>query len=100
MTRATKLLLLGFVIFALTGCGYTEGVVQSDQKSFIAFTGKVVDAVAYVDQGAPFSLESERLVQYQIRPGKHKVVVKRNGQVVVDREVLIGNGMVKEIQVP
>ena len=92
----------------IIGCGYYEGVVQPTPKSYLSFLGNTNGAVAVIDDTTTISLDREsrgsdepaKVILYQITPGKHKVVVTKMGQEVVNREVLIGDGATKEIQVP
>ena len=78
------------------------------------FSGNTAGAEVYIDDLVPFTLgesvygdertgemvERKDLDHYQITPGKHLVIVKRDDKVVVKREILLGNGMTKEIQIP
>ena len=97
------------------GCGLTEGVVQKEPKSFIWFTGNTKGAVAYVDDLEPIMLDDlnsstdgesvnnsakKGEVHYEISPGKHRIIVKKSGEEVVNRIVLLGNGITKEIKIP
>jgi len=84
------------------GCGLREGVVQKEPKSFLWFTGNTINASVYIDDLAPFTLseENDELIHYEISPGKHKIVVKRSGNEIVNRVVLLGSGITKEIQIP
>lgn len=111
MKTGSCLLLL---LFFITGCGYHEGIVQTDQKSYVWFKGNTGNAVAFIDENEPFKLEKNYYVNeatgetventslplYQVSPGKHKIIVKRNDAVIVERIVLINNGTTKEILVP
>ena len=111
-----KLILFGMLpalaLMALS-CGYKEGSRQPDNQSFLAFTGNVNGAVAVVDGGEPFEVDSltykdsqgsdvkkSDKTYYQVRPGRHSVVVRKEGQVKVEREVLIDAGSTKEVWVP
>lgn len=106
------LILIGFQ--CLSGCAYKEGVEQGDPQSYILFTGSTEGALASIDGKEPFTVNTvnndttnfretssntSRTV-YQISSGKHVIIVKKGGKVVVHREVLIGSGMTKEIHVP
>ncbi len=91
----------------LSGCGgYKEGMVQPDQESFIWFSGNLEAAVATIDNGAAIKLDEpseadpEGKTLYRLKPGKHDVVVTRNGQVIVNRSIMVGSGAAKEIAVP
>jgi len=111
-----KSIYLGLVLILLfVGCGLKEGVVQKEPKSFLWFTGNTQDAIVYIDDLAPIVLNDKRSntsdndnnntnksseVHYEISPGKHTVVVKRSGEEVVNRKILLGNGITKEIQIP
>lgn len=81
----------------LGGCGYKEGATASDQQAYLHFSGNTKDVTVSVDGANEFSVESSRNNPYKIRPGKHTVKVYRNGQVVVHREVYVGDGISKEI---
>lgn len=99
-------------VFVLVGCGYQEGIRQPDRQSYIWFSGETKDAVAIIDDNEPFKVkhpssfdsetwekESGRTL-YQVKPGKHEIVVKKDGQIVVRRYLIIGAGATKEVQIP
>lgn len=100
------------VVFVSTGCGYQEGIRQPDPQSYIWFSGETKDAVAIIDNNEPFiveypsSLDSETWEKesgrtlYQVEPGKHEIVIKKDGQIVVHRYLIIGAGATKEVRVP
>lgn len=111
-----KIIYLGLVFLMLCGgCGLKEGVVQKEPKSFLWFTGNTQNAIVYIDDLAPIMLNERSIsasdegenntnrsgqVHYEISPGKHTIVVKKSGEEVVNRNVLLGNGITKEIQIP
>lgn len=86
-----------------TACGYKEGVVQSSSNSYLEFTGNTHNAIVTIDNGDPFPLketdDNRDIIHYQVSPGKHKIVIKRKNIIVLNREILIGKGMTKEISV-
>lgn len=101
------------LIMLSTACGYSSGMINPDSKSFVRFSGDFKGSVIYVDELPPIVLEgkssaytSENLssnklsTHYEIEPGKHLITIKKNGKVVVRREVLLVKGVVKEIRVP
>jgi len=112
-----KLAYLGLsALLLFMGCGLKEGVIQKDRKSFLWFTGETDNAMVYIDDLEPVELnktffiksedgevkqkeESEK-IHYEISPGKHRIIIKRSGEVVVNRIVLLGNGTIKEIRIP
>ena len=102
------------VMLVLAGCGYQEGIRQPDRQSYIWFSGETTAALAIIDDNEPFKVEKtysvdsetgERVSKkgrtlYQIKPGRHVIIVKKNGQVVVHRDLIIGAGATKEVRVP
>jgi hypothetical protein len=110
-----KWIVLAVAVIAMlvaVGCGYQEGIRQPDRQSYIWFSGETKEAVVIIDDNEPFEVEraasvdsetwekvSGRLL-YQVKPGKHEVVVKKGGQVVVHRDLMIGAGTTKEVWVP
>jgi hypothetical protein len=105
--RHVLIILLCLCIF---GCGYKEGIVQTSPKSYLWFTGKTADAIVYINDLRPFSLNKpinedpsrpqNELTHYQLQPGKYNIIVKKNDSVVVNRVVILGEGMTTEIEIP
>jgi len=87
------------LVALLAGCGYKEGVRTEAQKSFLYFSGDVDGALVSVDGGAQFSVKPGKDNLYSIPPGKHKVFVTREGRVIVERDIYVGDGVAKEIEV-
>ncbi|WP_051183248.1 hypothetical protein [Desulfocurvibacter africanus] len=96
----------------LVGCAAREGVVQVDSKAYFWFTGNTMGAVARLNDLAPITLgrasgakdwtttPKTKDTIYEVAPGRYTVIVERDGAVVVNRTVLVGSGMTKEITVP
>lgn len=94
------ILILGLFIFlSFSGCGYKEGTVAATEKSYLYFTGDVSNALVSIDSGEKFNVISGQNNQYLIKPGKHLVEVYKDGEIVVKRELYIGDGIAKEIEV-
>jgi hypothetical protein len=113
MKKLLLLIFLAVLPFIAISCGYKEGSRQLDNQSFLNFTGNIDGAFAVIDGGEPFPIEPVTYkdsqandvkradkTYYQVRPGRHSVLVKKDGQVKVEREVLINAGSTKEIWVP
>lgn len=96
--------LLVLFSFSLTACGgYKEWVVQRSDEGFLKFVGNVEDVVMSIDGGENFPLKrpadfSEAL--YKIPSGRHNIKLYRGGNMIVDRIVLIDNGVSREVVVP
>ena len=99
---------IGMAWLALPGCGYKEGVLVKEPVSYLWFTGNVQQAFVKIDDKEPFDLSRATAVQegkegkvyYQIPPGRHRVIVEKNGLRLVDRNLYIGDGNIQEIQIP
>jgi len=85
--------------FMFVGCGSKEGVRSEAQKSYIYFTGDTSAAVVSIDKGEGFSVKSGKNNQYATKPGKHLIEVYRDGVLIIKREVYLGDGIAKEIEV-
>jgi len=84
---------------ALNGCGYKEGVATSAQKSYLYFTGQTEGVSVSIDNGEMFRIEAGVDNQYKIKPGKHDIKIYQLGNIILDRQVYVGNGISKEIEV-
>ncbi|MEA3370447.1 MAG: hypothetical protein U9Q40_03835 [Campylobacterota bacterium] len=87
------------LLLGVSGCGYKEGVATATQKSYLYFSGNTSNVKVSIDSGEKFSVEAGQTNQYGVKPGKHLVEVYRDGAIVVKREVYIGDGIAKEIEV-
>jgi hypothetical protein len=91
---------LGFLSFS--ACGYKEGVATASAKSYFYFTGfnsTDKSVKVSIDGGEKFSVEPSRDNQYAVKPGKHLIEVYKDGVLKVQREVYVGDGIAKEIEV-
>ncbi len=103
MRKTIYFFLITCIFMSLTACGYKEGIVQSSTNSYLQFTGNIHNAFVTIDDSDPFPIQSKsengKTMLYQVSSGKHKIVLKRDNNVVLNREVLVGQGMTKEIHV-
>ena len=101
-TLKTLSLLVFFSFFTLmTGCGYKEGVKSQERVSYLYFTGNAKGAEVIIDEAPAFVVEKLGVnEQYKISPGKHRIVVTKEGAVLVKRDLLLGDGIAREIYVP
>ena len=103
--------LLIFPIFY--NCGFREGVIQPDKQSYIWFSGNTESAIASIDNENEFQIEPNYYLDnqgnkinksgkalYEVKPGKHEIVVKRDNEIIVNRILMISAGATKEIKVP
>ena len=94
------ILIIGLLtVFLFSGCGYKEGVATATQKSYLYFSGNTLDAQVSIDGGERFSVKTGQNNQYSLKPGKHLIEVYRNDAIVVQREIYLGDGIAKEIEV-
>ncbi len=100
----------------LAGCGYREGVTVAEPGAFLAFGGNTTGAIVRIDADISFPLgeghgqttasdsgeKETRLAgtHYRLSPGLHRIQVEKNGSIVVDRELMLGDGTTREILVP
>ncbi len=103
-------------MLTLGGCGHREGVTIAEPGAYLAFGGSTAGAMVKIDEDVSFILgegkgatihsdtgqKETRLAQthYRVSPGKHRIQVIKNGIIVVDREILLGDGITREISVP
>ncbi|UZP65966.1 hypothetical protein N1030_10045 [Desulfovibrio mangrovi] len=107
MKRILSLLLVSLFLL-VAGCGAHEGVVRSPEEAWISFAGDTRGAILSLDGAEGIELRpatyakdsSSKRKWYQVAPGKHSVRIIRNGNVVVDRVILVDKGQTKEIYIP
>ena len=92
---------MSLIFIIMAGCGYKEGAVTKEQASFLYFTGDAEGVEVIIDETSSFIVEkSGEQEQYKVNPGKHTIIVKKNGNIIVKRTLLLGDGIAREIKVP
>ena len=85
----------------MSGCGYKEGVQSEERVSYLYFSGNAKGAIVHIDESPAFTVEKLGPdEQYKVAPGKHMIIVKKDGQILVQRTLMLGDGIAKEIYVP
>jgi hypothetical protein len=96
-------ILLTFIasLYLLTGCGgYKTGVVLEAQKSYLFFNAAAQGAEYSVDGSSWYKIQKTGENElYPTLPGKHRIKVRKGESVIVDKMVLLGDSMSKEIKV-
>jgi uncharacterized membrane protein len=95
----TFLTLLATITVLLSGCGSKVGVQTTEQEGYIYFNGNTNGASVSIDGNASFNIKSGQNNQYSVKPGKHIIEISKNGQLILKREIYIGDGIAKEIKV-
>ena len=103
--KLLKILIVTVLFMLTSACSsyntYSSGSITTEPVSYLYFTGNIEGAEVSID-GAPVFIvtKSGAKQQYKVTPGKHTIVVSKQGTVIVNRSVLLGDGHEKEIQIP
>ena len=101
MMNLIKLLIVSVILFVASGCGYNSGVKSEAAASYLYFTGAAEGVEVSIDNVPAFKVIKTGIAnQYRITPGKHIIVITRDSQIIVKRELLLGDGHEKEIYIP
>lgn len=95
----TLLIIATTLVLLISGCGSKEGVKSEAQKSYLYFSGNTQGAMVSIDKGEEFSVKTGVNNQYGVRPGKHLVEISRDGVLILKREIYLGDGIAKEIEI-
>lgn len=80
---------------------YSSGQTTAEPVSYLYFSGNITGAEVSIDDAPSFMVtKAGPKQQYKVTPGKHTIVVTKQGKVVVQRNVLLGDGHEKEINIP
>tara|TARA_R110001583_G_scaffold3812_4_gene23278 strand:+ start:1176 stop:1490 length:315 start_codon:yes stop_codon:yes gene_type:complete len=94
------------VLFTLTSaCSsyntYSSGSTIAEPVSYLYFTGNIEGAEVSIDDAPVFLVTKSGVKQqYKVTPGKHIIVVSKQGKVIAKRSLLLGDGHEKEINIP
>jgi hypothetical protein len=100
--KSFKISLTMFLVMLVAACGGSNhGAYTSEQVAVIYFSGAAKGAQVTVGEGEMFVVDKQgERNSYKVAAGKQKVVIKKDGVIVVDRLVLLGDGQSKEFNVP
>ena len=110
-----RILLLSFIL-SITGCvqGVKTGVVQKDETSYLKFTGGTrgndYGAVSIIIDDGKYSFDiftndgnvntAKKQTLYKINPGKHRIQIYRDNNLLIDRVIFVENQVTTEINIP
>ena len=82
------------------GCGgYTSTVTAKESPGWIRLVGDMTNVTVSVDKGPTWSPKKE-VDRYELAPGTHEVRIFRGGQLVVQRAIIVTEGIEAEVKVP
>ena len=81
------------IALPLSGCASRERNVQLAEIAYLAFQGDTSGLSLQIGEGEPFAMEGSRdEVRYEVEPGRLRIRVWRNGEVIVNRDVFVSRG--------
>ena len=95
-----RLISLVFLCVLVCSCGYREGIIQKDEKSYLRFMGNVANVQVLIDDMQPFNIQANETKLYQIPPGKHQVAIYRDSKLIVNRVVYVQSQATMEVEIP
>ncbi len=99
--RLLLLVLVPFVAATLPSCAMQETTTQIADTAFLVFEDASSGMEFQLDEAAPRAISRKSSeVRYEIRPGKHTVVVTREGREIVTRLFFVSTGQVFVLRVP
>lgn len=99
-TLPRTILAIALIIYTsvwLVGCSSSTGTITRAPSSQFSFVGNTQDALIAIDDRPPVALDRGKLA---IEPGRHHIRVLKDGRVIVDRNVLVGDQQTMEISIP
>ena len=93
-----KILILSLGALFIFACGHVEGTIQKAEKGFIVFSGNLENVSVKIDDLEPFTPSYEK--HYQLSPGKYVLRAYRDGTLVLNKIIFLGNQMTMEIRIP
>jgi len=100
-----KIFIIVVLFMFTTACSsyntYSSGSTTAEPVSYLYFTGSIEGAEVSIDDAPAFLVTKSGVKQqYKVAPGKHTIVVSKQGNVIVKRSLLLGDGHEKEIHIP
>ena len=93
-----KLLILLLAVLFIFACGHQEGTIQKAEKSLIFFSGNLGNVTIHIDEIEPFT--PSYATHYQMLPGKHTLKAYRDGNLLLNKVIILENQVTMEIRIP
>jgi len=93
-----KFLIILLGVLFIFACGHQEGTIQKAEKSLIFFSGNLENVIIQIDEIEPFTPSHGK--HYQISPGKHVLMAYRDGKLLLNKIIILGNQVTMEIRIP
>jgi hypothetical protein len=102
------LIIIALLSMLMQGCyyGHRESNTQQLNECYIMFVGDLTDVMVSIDEQEfvpiPGKTDDPRAAhhKYRIKPGTHMITANRDGDLILQRKIYIGQGETMEIQLP
>ncbi len=99
--RNLKLVTLFAFSIMIYACGYNSGSRIAEPVSYLYFSGDALGIEVFIDDKPGFLVtDIENNNHYKVSPGKHLIVIKKNGVTIVKRSVMLADESTKEFNIP
>ena len=86
---------------ATSGCVSREKTVQLEEVAFLTFDGVQPSFLLQVDEGEPTAMKYTAWeTRYKIAPGRRRIRVWEEGNLIVDRLIFLSRGQTVQITLP
>jgi hypothetical protein len=102
------LIAIALLSMLLQGCyyGHRESNTQQSNECYIMFVGDLNNVSVSIDEQEfapiPGKADDPRAAQhkYRIKPGNHMILAERDGNLVLQKKIYIGQGETREVRIP
>ncbi|MEE2730792.1 MAG: hypothetical protein VYA55_08205 [Pseudomonadota bacterium] len=93
----------------LAACGSFQSVTQTEESTYLQLEGNPAGVQLKLDDThqldlerdtTSFDLNGKTITKIIIQPGRHRVTLTRNQQLLVDREFYVSEGNGFEVKIP
>lgn len=84
----------------MAGCAHQEGTITRAPASYFVFVGSPDGSVCTLDGKDVIIDKANAKDHFEVAPGAHRITVRKQGLVVVDREILTADRQTVEVTVP
>ena len=96
-------LFLSAVVSLGSGCSSSSGTISREPRSYLQITGGLgaKALAASIDELPAVNIvPNAKGAKIEIAPGKHRVRIRRDGEIVVDRMILVSDEQTMEVSIP
>ncbi len=94
--------ILALIALISVGCSYNSSVTLKDSECYIKIVGQTEGMTMILDDKVSVDISNpdKKEMQYKYNEGNHKITIKKNNNIILEKYIILEKGKITEVHIP